>query len=146
MISSCRSIWYRIHSFLMILASCRILHTSALLLLRYYLASNLCMYIAWLKLINGSQKIYTVGRISTHAWVLYQNIFLKSSNKSIHVEKEGEYRTSLWACVTTLYAGHDLCNDFHKLESSGVAICGYVAKPHVLCSINAGCCSCYVVT
>ena len=32
----------------------------------------------------------------------------------IHViEKEGEYPTSLWACVTTLYGGHDLCNDIH---------------------------------
>ena len=25
-------------------------------------------------------------------------------------EKEGEYPTSLWACVTTLYGGHDLYN------------------------------------
>ena len=29
------------------------------------------------------------------------------------IEKEGEYPTSLWACVTTLYGGHDLCNDIH---------------------------------
>ena len=31
--------------------------------------------------------------------------------KSIIIIKEGEYLTSLWACVTTLYRGHDLCND-----------------------------------
>ena len=37
------------------------------------------------------------------------------------IEKEGEYPTSLWYCVTTLYGGHDLCNDIH--EQSGFTIC-----------------------
>ena len=46
--------------------------------------------------------------------------------------ERGEYPTSLWACVTTLYGGHDLCNDIHRLEASVLAVCGYVAKPHVL--------------
>ena len=48
------------------------------------------------------------------------------------IEKEGEYPTSLWACVTTLYGGHDRCNDIHRLEASVLAVCGHVAKPHVL--------------
>ena len=48
------------------------------------------------------------------------------------IEKEGEYPTSLWAYVTTLYGGHDLCNDIHRLEASVLAVCGHVAKPHVL--------------
>ena len=30
-----------------------------------------------------------------------------------YVIEEGEYPTSLWASVTTLYGGHDLCNDIH---------------------------------
>ena len=29
------------------------------------------------------------------------------------IGKEGEYPTSLWAYVTALYGGHDLCNDIH---------------------------------
>ena len=53
-------------------------------------------------------------------------------SKSIIIEREGEYPTSLWACVTTLYGGHDLCNDIHRLEASVLAVCGHVAKPHVL--------------
>ena len=32
--------------------------------------------------------------------------------------KEGECPTPVWYCVTTLYGGHDLCNDIHKLEGS----------------------------
>ena len=48
------------------------------------------------------------------------------------IEREGEYPTSLWACVTTLYGGHDLCNDIHRLEASVLAVCGHVAKPHAL--------------
>ena len=48
------------------------------------------------------------------------------------IEREGEYPTSLWACVTTLYGGRDLCNDIHRLEASVLAVCGHVAKPHVL--------------
>ena len=58
------------------------------------------------------------------------------------IEKEGEYPTSLWACVTTLYGVHDLCNDIHMLEASVLAVCGHVAKPQVQWSTNAGCCSC----
>ena len=34
-------------------------------------------------------------------------------NQEYIIEREGEYPTSLWACVTTLYGGHDLCNDIH---------------------------------
>ena len=49
-----------------------------------------------------------------------------------YIIEEGEYPTSLWACVTTLYGGHDLCNDIHRLEASVLAVCGHVAKPHVL--------------
>ena len=45
--------------------------------------------------------------------------------------REGEYPTSLWACVTTLYGVHDLCNDIHMLEASVLAVCGHVAKPQV---------------
>ena len=41
------------------------------------------------------------------------------------IERGGEYPTSLWACVTTLYGGHDLCNDIHKLEVSVLAVCGH---------------------
>ena len=48
------------------------------------------------------------------------------------IEREGEYPTPLWACVTTLYGGHDLCNNMHKLEALVLAICGHGAKPHVL--------------
>ena len=49
------------------------------------------------------------------------------------IEREGEYRTSLWACVTTLYGVHDLCDDIHMLEASvlSLAVCGHVAKPQV---------------
>ena len=53
-------------------------------------------------------------------------------NQEYIIEREGEYPTSLWACVTTLYGGHDLCNDIHGLEASVLAVCGHVAKPHVL--------------
>ena len=42
--------------------------------------------------------------------------------------KEGEYPTSLWYCVTTLYGGHDLCNDIHTFEVPLLAICGHVAR------------------
>ena len=45
------------------------------------------------------------------------------------IEREGEYPTS---CITTLYLGHDLCDDIHRPEGSVVAVCGHVAKPHVL--------------
>ena len=48
------------------------------------------------------------------------------------IEREGEYPTSLWTCVTTLNGGHDLCNDIHRLEASVLFVCGHVAKPHVL--------------
>ena len=48
------------------------------------------------------------------------------------IEREGEYPTSLWDCVTTLYGGHDLYNDIHRLDASVLAVCGHVAKPHVL--------------
>ena len=37
--------------------------------------------------------------------------------------EEGEYPTSLWACVTTLYVVHDLCNDIHMLEASVLYSC-----------------------
>ena len=40
------------------------------------------------------------------------------------VEREGEYPTSLWAYVTTLYGGHDLCNDIHMLEASFLTVHG----------------------
>ena len=33
--------------------------------------------------------------------------------RSIIIEKEGDYLTSLWYCVTTLYGVYDLCNDIH---------------------------------
>ena len=49
------------------------------------------------------------------------------------IEREGEYPTSLcMAYVTTLYGDHDLCNDIHRLEASVLAVCGPVAKSHVL--------------
>ena len=54
------------------------------------------------------------------------------SDQEYIIEREGEYPTSLWACATTLYGGHDLCNDIHRLEASVLAVCGHVAKPHVL--------------
>ena len=57
---------------------------------------------------------------------------LQYNIKSIIIEREGEYPTSLWACVITLYGGHDLCNDIHKLEASVLNVCGYAAKPYVL--------------
>ena len=44
---------------------------------------------------------------------------------------EGEYPTSLWACVTTLDGVHDLCIDIHMLEASMLAVCGHVAEPQV---------------
>ena len=54
------------------------------------------------------------------------------SRQEYIIERKGEYPTSLWACVTTLYGGHDLYNDIHRLEASVLAVCGHVAKPHVL--------------
>ena len=60
----------------------------------------------------------------------YMNV--NNNTKSTITEREGEYPTSLRACVTTLYGGHDLCNDIHKLEASFLDVCGHVAKPHVL--------------
>ena len=48
---------------------------------------------------------------------------LKSSNKSTCI-KGG--RVSYF--TMGLYGGHDLCNDIHKLEASGLAVCaGYAA-------------------
>ena len=44
------------------------------------------------------------------------------------IEKEGEYPTSLWHCVTTLSQVHDLCNNIHKLEVSQFAVCGHASK------------------
>ena len=61
-----------------------------------------------------------------HQILMYINIII------IIIEREGEYPTSRWACVITLYGGHDLCNDIHKLEASFLAVCAHVAKPHVL--------------
>ena len=48
----------------------------------------------------------------------------------IYYNREGAYFT-LWACVTTLYGVHDLCNDIHMLEASVLAVCGHVAKLQV---------------
>ena len=45
-------------------------------------------------------------------------------DKSIIIEKEGEYPTSLWYyahLLTTLYRVHDLCSDIHK--QSGFIVC-----------------------
>ena len=52
----------------------------------------------------------------------------------VYNRERGEYPTSLWACVITLYGGCDLCNNIHRLEVSVLAVCGHVhvAKPHVL--------------
>ena len=36
---------------------------------------------------------------------------------------------------TTLYRGHDFCNDIHRLEASVLAVCGHVAKPHA-CTVE----------
>ena len=52
----------------------------------------------------------------------------KTCRQEYVIEREGEYPTSLWVCVTTLY----LCNDIHRLEASFLAVCGHVAKTHVL--------------
>ena len=52
---------------------------------------------------------------------------------SIIIGKEGEYPTSLWYCVTTLYAGRDLCNDIHK--QSGFTI--YPTISHSSCSYSS---------
>ena len=56
--------------------------------------------------------------------------WLDHSTKSIYpvIEKEGEYPTSLWYCVTILYRGHDLCNDIHKFEVSLLAVYGHIAR------------------
>ena len=60
----------------------------------------------------------------------------KSENSSFihnqeYIIEEGEYPTSLWACVTTPYGVHDLCNDIHMLKASVLTVCGHVAKPQV---------------
>ena len=39
----------------------------------------------------------------------------------VYIIEEGEYPSSLCTCVTTLYGGHDFCNDIHRLEASVVA-------------------------
>ena len=68
---------------------------------------------------------YGIQRLSIHfsATSCYHQEYI--------TEKEGEYPTSLWACVITLYGAHDLCNDIHMLEASVLAVCGHVAKPQV---------------
>ena len=40
----------------------------------------------------------------------------RTSRQEYIIEKEGEYPTSLWVCVTTLYGGHDLTKWFHRLS------------------------------
>ena len=35
-------------------------------------------------------------------------------NQEYVIGKEGEYPTSLWYCVTTLYQVHNLCNNIYK--------------------------------
>ena len=82
-----------------------------------------------------------------HARYATDNISRKVENclhlhQEYIIEREGEYPTSLWACVTTPYGVHELCNNIHMLEASVLAVCGHVAKPQVLYSTNAGCCSC----
>ena len=47
-----------------------------------------------------------------------------------HIQKrdsERYYPTSLWACFTAVYGGHDLCNDIHMFEASFLAVCGHIA-------------------
>ena len=44
----------------------------------------------------------------------YLCLFMRNRMIYLHIiEKEGEYPTSLWYCVTTPYGVHDLCNDIH---------------------------------
>ena len=54
-------------------------------------------------------------RVSYNYYIHMRSLSCVHVYKSIllSTEKEGEYPTSLWACVTTLYGGHDLCNDIH---------------------------------
>ena len=42
-------------------------------------------------------------------------------SKEYIIEKEGEYPTSLWYCITTLYGVHDLCKNIHI--QSGFTVC-----------------------
>ena len=46
------------------------------------------------------------------------NVSIPSLSARVYNRKEGECPTPVWYCVTTLYGGHDLCNDIHKLEGS----------------------------
>ena len=72
------------------------------------------------------------GGVITDLLTLLNLLLIIYVQEYIIIEKEGEYPTSLWACVTTLYGDHDLYNDIHRLEASVLAVCGHVAKPHVL--------------
>ena len=47
------------------------------------------------------------------------------------IEREGEYPTTLWYCVTTLYGGHDLCNDIHKCEVWQFTLARMIVGLHV---------------
>ena len=46
-------------------------------------------------------------------FAVYADNEISSYYQEYIIEKEGEYPTSLWYCVTTLYGGHDLCNNIH---------------------------------
>ena len=69
----------------------------------------------------------TIASIVNYAssWITNWHVW---HTKSIIIGKEGEYPTSLWYCVTTLYGGHDLCNHIHKFEVSLLAVCSGVSK------------------
>ena len=60
--------------------------------------------------------------------------FLVVSDSRVYNRKEGEYPTSLWYCVTTLYRVHDLSNDIHK--ESGFTVCP--STSHTSCSYCSG--------
>ena len=65
------------------------------------------------KLNSWNDIIVTMNTVIAVALTVYVSSILQCYVivKSIIIIKEGEYLTSLWACVTTLYGGHDLCND-----------------------------------
>ena len=68
---------------------------------------------SWNDIIVHSSEAVMMNTVIAVALTVYVSSILQCYVivKSIIIIKEGEYLTSLWACITTLYGGHDLCND-----------------------------------
>ena len=46
------------------------------------------------------------------------NFYFSLKHASRVYNRKRECPTPVWYCITTLYGGHNLCNDIHKLEGS----------------------------